>query len=138
MKIFKRLILCLILLSVVSCEKNTFSTTRNDSSPPVFNEGEKITITDRTGKSWDISHAVAVFHFDPDKFEHGLGQFAIKPIIDPKMLSPGNSGYPEPQERMLVIGTTIHEETRAYALEDLFGHEIANDIFGDTPVAIGY
>jgi hypothetical protein len=138
MKILNRVILCLIFLSVVSCEKTTFSTTRNDLSPPDYDEENKIYITDRTGKSWDITHAVHIFHFDPNNFEHGLGPFAIKPIIDPIMLSPGNSGYPDPKARLQVIGTTIQEESRAYALEDLFGHEIANDVFSNTPVAIAY
>jgi len=99
---------------------------------------DTIFITDRTGKLWDITHAVYEYGFDPANFEHGLGPNAIEPIQNPKMLSPGNPGYPDPEFNDLVIGITLNGESRAYLLDDLFGHEIANDRFGETYVAVGF
>ncbi len=138
MKILYIFIFCLFLLLLLGCEITTSSTTGDGTSPPVVFDGDKIFITDRTGKQWDITHAVHEYNFDPVEFEHGLGPFAIKPIQNPKMLSPGDPGYPAPEVSSRVIGTTINGDSRAYLLDDLFGHEIANDRFVDTHVAVGF
>ncbi len=140
MKLVYTLMVLLFSLLVYGCESTTYSSTRNDSSPPVIDEEEKIYIVDRTGKQWDITHAVNVYNFNPDRFDHGLGPYVLKPILNPKMLSPGDPGYPPPDVRFPshVIGTTIKKDTRAYPLDALLIHEIANDRFGDIFVAVGF
>ena len=128
----------LLSIFILNCEITTFSTTGDGTSPPVISDGEEIFITDRTGKQWDITHAVRVYKFDSTGFQFGSGPYAIKPIQNPKMLSPGDPGYPSPQVRSQVIGTTINGDTRAYPLDALDLHEIANDSFGDTHVAVAF
>ncbi len=138
MKILYIFIFCLFLLLLLGCEITTFSTTGNDFSPPIVTEGEKIFITDRTGKQWDITYAVRVYKFDSTGFQFGSGPYAIKLILNPKMLSPGDPGYPSPQVSSQIIGTTINADTRAYPLDALDLREIANDSFGDTHVAVAF
>jgi hypothetical protein len=140
MKLWYTLMVLFLSLTLYNCESTTFSSTRNDSAPPVIDEEEKIYIVDRTGKQWDITHAVRFFNFEANKFQSGSGPFAIKPILDPKMLSPGDPGYPAPDAKIpnQVIGTTIKGESRAYPLEFLELHEIANDSFGNIHVAVGF
>jgi hypothetical protein len=140
-------IFALLLPLLLSCESTTFSTTQDDSSPPIIvpppddeeeeDEEEKIYIVDRTGKQWDITEAVNVYKFDPDDFRFGLGPNAITPLINPEMFSPGDPGYPAPDDTQ-IIGTTINGDTRAYPLNTLVFHEIANDSFGDIDVAVGF
>ncbi len=104
----------------------------------VMEEDEMIFIVDATGKKWDVTHAVRRYGFDPNKFQYGLGPFAIRPIIDPNMLSPGDPGYPEDREAFLVIGTRVEGEARAYPLDVMITHEIVDDQFGETYVAVAY
>jgi len=146
MKLPHIFIFTLFLPLFFSCESTTFSTTQDDSAPPIIipppddeeeDEEEKIYIIDRTGKQWDITHAVNVYNFVPEDFQFGLGPYAIIPIINPEMLSPGDQGYPAPDATQ-VIGTTINGDIRAYPLESLVYHEIADDNFGDIHVAVAF
>lgn len=104
--------------------------------------GDRIEIVDRTGKKWDITHAVNKYGFEPDKFQFGLGPDAIKPILDPQMLCPGDPGYPkersERDELFLVLGASINGHTRAYPLKVMSRHEVADEKFGDSYVAVAY
>ena len=148
MKILYILIPYLFLLLFSGCESTTFSTTQDDSSPPIIvlpsdddeeeeDEEENIYIIDRTGKQWDITHAVKVYNFVPEDFQFGLGPFAITPIINPEMLSPGDPGFPAP-DATRVIGTTINGDIRAYPLETLVFHEIVDENFEDIHVAVAF
>ena len=148
MKVLYILMASLLTIVMMSCESTNFSTTNDDSPPPVIVEPpvvdeeedppeEKIYIVDRTGKQWDITHAVNVYNFRADGFQFGLGPHAIKPIINPEMLSPGDPDYPAPNETQ-IIGATINGDTRAYPLDLLRFNEIANDSFGGIPVAVGF
>ena len=76
--------------------------------------------------------------FDPAQFQFGLGPDRIKPINNPEFLSPGDSGYPSPEQTFRVIGTTIDGDSRAYPIGVLNSHEIVNDVFGDAHVTIGW
>lgn len=104
----------------------------------VLEEGEKIFIVDETGKKWDITHAVKKYGFKPKKFDYGFGPFSIKPILNPKMLSPGDAGYPSADATFIVIGTRLAGEARAYPLSVMRRHEIADEVFGDQYVAVAY
>jgi len=99
---------------------------------------ESIIIVDRTGKKWNITHAVNVYGFDPEGFQFGLGPFAIPPILDPQMFSEGDAGYPEDTDGTIIVGTSINGEARAYPLNILARHEIADENFDSIFVAVGY
>ena len=101
-------------------------------------EEEKVFITDHTGKSWDVTHAVRKYGMEPSMFGNGLGPFAIKPIINASMLSPGDLNYPLDSQGILVIGTSLNGFTRAYPIEILSRFEVANEKFGEAHVAVAY
>jgi len=105
----------------------------NDSS-----KNDRIFIVDRTGKKWDVTHAVKKYNFTPENFQYGLGPNAIKPILDPQMISPGDRGYPGSGDNLIVIGVILNGESRAYPLEVLYSHEIVDEKFGDMHVAVAF
>ena len=100
-------------------------------------EGE-VFITDHTGKAWDVTHAVGKYGMEPSMFGNGLGPFAIKPIVNARMLSPGDLNYPLDSQGMLVIGTSLNGFTRAYPIEILSRFEVANERFGEAHVAVAW
>jgi hypothetical protein len=103
----------------------------------VVEEGDRIYIVDQDGKSWDVTHAVKRYNMLPENFQFGLGVNAIRPIIDPEMLCPGESGYPRADER-IVIATVINGDARAYLIDDLNAHEVVDDTIGGVPLAVGW
>ena len=110
----------------------------------VEESGEKIYIADQTGKQWEISHAVKKYGMQPENFQFGLGPNWFTPLILPKMISPGEPGYPNGDDFFrnlgsdLVVGTEIGGDARAYPLAILYRHEIADEKFGDVYVAVAY
>jgi len=102
------------------------------------NAGEKIYITDKTGKKWDLTHAVEKYGFDTRNFQYGLGPFAITPINNPVMISPGEPGYPADNSTDAVIGLNIDGDARAYLIRTLSRHEVVNDRVGGKDVAVVY
>ena len=102
------------------------------------NRDEQVFITDRTGKKWDVTHAVPKYGFDPSNFQYGLGPHAITPINNPEMLSPGDKGYPVVDSAEAVIGLEIDGDARAYSIRKLSKHEVVNDRFGGKDVAVVY
>jgi len=124
----------LILIIVSSCEMTNSS---NDEAE-VVTRGSQIIIKDNTGKEWDVTHAVNEYGLVASQFQYGLGPFAIKPILNPEMLSPGDPDYPTNSNNQLVIGTTLNKDTRAYPLNVLSRHEVADEKFGDQHVAVAY
>jgi hypothetical protein len=107
-------------------------------SAEVIREDGKIFIRDQTGKRWDVTHAVEEYGFDPAAFEHGLGPTAIRPIQNPQMLRPGDTGYPADFDETVVLGAKLQGDARAYPLNVMIRHEIANESFGNTHVAVAY
>jgi hypothetical protein len=99
---------------------------------------EQIFITDRTGKKWNITHAVNKYGFEKSRFQFGLGPYAIQPINEPQFVISGQQGFPSRANPMQIIGTTINGDSRAYSLNVLHAHEIINDTFADVLVAVGY
>lgn len=98
---------------------------------------EPLVIQDRTGKTWDVAHALN-YNMQPAGFQYGLGPFAIKPIMDPRMLSPGDQNYPANFDNFRVMGTSLNGFTRAYPIDVMSRHEVANEQFGETHVAVAY
>ena len=105
---------------------------------PDSSDSNRIFIRDRTGKEWDITHAVNKYGFDPKRFQYGLGPFAIQPILEPKYLSPEDPAYPSVRESESVIGVELNGIVRAYPLSILGGHEIVDEKFDSTYVAVAY
>ena len=62
-------------------------------------------ITDRTGKRWDVAHA-AKYGLVPAGFQFGLGPLAIRPLIEPGMIFPGDREYPVRPGRRWYWGST--------------------------------
>ena len=126
-------IFILLILTIFSCD-----TLSPQEDIKVVKEDDKIYIVDRTNKKWDVTHAVNVYNFNAGSFQFGLGPFAIQPINNPDMISPGESGYPSNSSTSQVIGTFLYNHTRAYPLDVLSRHEIVNETFSGRPVAVGY
>lgn len=127
----------IILFFGIGCNN---STEPLDPEPQVQtgNNNEEIYIVDRTGKKWDITHAANKYGFNPGGFQFGLGPFAIAPIEEPEFFGPGDPGYPRDDETFLVIGTTINNDSRAYPIFVLKSHEIVDESFDTTYVAVAY
>jgi hypothetical protein len=123
-----------MMISLVSCS----STTITEQEAEVVTEDNRIFIVDQTGKKWDVTEAVRTYRFVASQFEFGLGPNAIRPIIDPEMLSPGDGGYGPADKTDYVIGTTLEGESRAYPINVLNLHEVVDDAFGDVHVAVGW
>jgi hypothetical protein len=107
-------------------------------SPQLIDPSEMVYITDRNGMTWDVTHGVHYYGMNPDNFNYGLGTDAIPPILNPQFLSPGDAGYPAPSETFEVLGVTIEGESRAYPLQTLLSHEVADDIIGTSRIAPAY
>ena len=59
-------------------------------------------------------------------------------MIEPAMLSPGETGYPISEGTFLVIGTSINGDTRAYGRFDIVSSEVVDDYIGGVPLAVAY
>ena len=126
----------LFLWSLAGCTQQTVT---DPAAPPDVGENEeRIILTDRTGKEWDITYAVNKYGFDPQKFRYGLGPFAIQPLMLPPVLCPGDAGYPDDQATFLSIGINLFGVTRAYPLYLMVRHEISNELFAGNYVAVAY
>jgi hypothetical protein len=125
------LVLPALLGLAVGCAKDP-------AGPEIVLAEGRLLIEDLSGKRWDVTHARNRYGLDPDLFRHGLGPGAIPPILRADMLLPGEPGYPEAGSKRLVIGVRVEASVRSYPLEIMGWHEIANDRFGNLPIAIGY
>ncbi|MCH8126338.1 DUF3179 domain-containing protein [candidate division KSB1 bacterium] len=123
-----------VLFLTISCSSDVSGP---DGAKVEMKDGRYL-IVDNTGKKWDVTHAKEKYGMEPAEFQFGLGPFAIKPILNPKMLSPGDTGYPFDNETFLVLATEINNDPRAYSIGVLSIHEIANEIFADAHVAVAY
>ena len=110
-------------------------TTIND---PDSSKNDRILIIDNTGKKWDVTHAVNEYNFIAENFQYGLGPNAIRPILNPQMISQKDRGYPGSGDDMIVIGVSLNGYTRAYPIRYLFSHEVVDEKFDSTYVAVSY
>jgi len=99
----------------------------------VQREDGKTYIVDRTGARWDVTQAESI-GFKAEGFQYGLGRDAFSPLDD-RSLQDGSDDV-DPWHR--VIGVTNENESRAYSVPKLRGHEIANSHIGETPIAAAY
>ena len=115
------------------------SLTANDQGGKQGDDTEfpKAVIWDFEAKSWDVTHAQK-YGMVPERFNHGLGTHHIRPILNPKMLSPGDQGYPSDDDDLLVMGVNLNGFTRAYPLYIMGRKEVADEQFGDAHVAVAY
>jgi len=134
MKIYlKRLIIFALPFIIWACAG------KNTGDPKDGNNGnEQVFITDRTGKKWDVTHAVQKYGLNPGNFQYGLGPYAITPINNPEMLSPRDEGYPADNSGEAVIGLEIDGDARAYSIRTLSRHEVVNDRVGSKDIAVVY
>jgi len=112
--------------------------TASDSSGNAFTVAEAVFITDRTGRKWDITHAVVRYNLEKGNFNYGLGPDAIQPVNSPDFLSPQDNGYPADDSGERVIGIEIEGDARAYPITPLSRHEVVNDYVGQSHVAVTY
>ncbi len=124
------------ILFFISCDTRTIEPI--DFSPPIVQNQDSISIIDQTGKEWDITHAVRKYGMKAENFQYGKGPYAIRPIINPKLLSPGDQGYPGASSSFIVIGVNIDNDVRAYPLFLMKSYEIVDEIISDTHVAVAY
>ena len=54
------------------------------------------------------------------------------------MISQKDRGYPGSGDDMIVIGVSLNGHTRAYPIRYLFSHEVVDDEFDRTYVAVSY
>ncbi len=109
--------------------------------PPVatvVEESDRLIIVDSDGKQWDVTHAFRAYGMIPREFQFGLGKDVIRPLIEPRMIRPGQNGYPAPDDERIVIGVSLNGDDRAYAIDDLNAHEVVNEVYGGQPVAVGW
>ena len=130
--LFGLALLMMILLG--SCSSSTIT----EEEAEVVSEDNRIFIVDQAGKKWDVTDAVRKYRFVAAQFEFGLGPNAIRPIIDPEMLSPGENGYGPGDKTEYVIGTTLEGDSSAYPINVLNLHEVVDESFGDVHVAVGW
>jgi hypothetical protein len=98
----------------------------------------RITITDRTGKVWDVTHAVNEYEFEASAFQFGIGPNAIPPVFDPLLVASGEAGFPASSDGFFVLGANIDGDERAYGISPLSRHEIINEVFGEAHLTVGY
>jgi hypothetical protein len=127
---FTLLAVAMVAAALAGC---SFTEVNEDVSAP-----ERVILTDQTGKEWDVTTAVHKYGFEVDRFEFGLGPRAIRPLIEPEMLSPGDLGYPADDAPFLVIGVSIDQDDRAYGKMDLTKNEVVDEFIGEAPVAVAY
>ena len=137
MKAYLKVVGFIGLAGLLACSSSTSSSAAEDPAPVVQQE-KRIFIIDRTGKQWDVTHAVKKYGFNADEFQFGLGPNAIPPINNPIFVQIGDPSFPSLNQTFLVIGTILNDEARAYPLFTLPSHEVVNDRCGDQYVAIGY
>jgi hypothetical protein len=110
----------------------------SDESDAPFAVSNSIVIVDRTGKRWDITHAVRKYGMHAGGWNYGLGPNAIRPIVNPHFHEPGDPGYPDAGNQIEVLGITIDGDSRAYPVWVLSSHEVVNDVVGGRHVAATY
>ena len=99
----------------------------------VVGKGSKVFLEDQTGYRWDITQARSI-GFDPHDFQYGIGKNAFKPLDDTDL----EDHVASPLQNPRVIGVTAGSESKAFSIDKLRYHEIANSSIDGVPVAAGY
>ncbi len=109
------------VLVLFACSGETDSVVRRQNG--------RISITDQTGREWDVTHAVETYDMDPEFFNFGIGVGAIPSIDNPVELIESDPGYPEENDNRDVFGLVINGIPRAYGVNTLVRHEVFNETF---------
>lgn len=109
------------ILVLFACTGETDTTVRRQNG--------RITITDQTGREWDVTHAVEVYDMDPEFFNFGIGVGAIPSIDNPVELTDSDPGYPDENDNREIFGVVIDDTPRAYGVNTLVRHEVFNETF---------
>jgi hypothetical protein len=99
----------------------------------VIEDGDKTYIVDLHGERWDVTQARSI-GFDPERFQHGIGRNAFKPLDDTSLTQ--ETGGVSKNQR--VIGVSDGKEANAYSVSRLWRHETANGFLGDQPITAAY
>jgi hypothetical protein len=99
----------------------------------VIEDGGKTYIVDLHGEHWDVTQARSI-GFDPQRFQHGIGRNAFKPLDDSSLTQ--ETGAVSKSQR--VIGVSDGKEANAYSVSRLQRHETANGFLGDQPITAAY
>jgi len=99
------------------------------STPEVPETGERLIITDRTGREWDVTHAYRLYNMDPGFFNFGIGIGAIPSVDNPRIIEEGDPDYPGDGSMIQVFGFDHNGEQRAYQVSTLTAHEVVNDVY---------
>jgi len=111
----------------------TLSYGQEASKNPDTSDKEETYLTDRTGRRWDITHAVTVYGMSPDYFNFGIGLGKIPSVDHPKIEDKTDPAFPSAEGEAAVIGVDYNGEQRAYAVEDMIRHEVFNENYpGDS------
>ena len=103
----------------------------------VRTDGESVTITDRSRKTWEVGNAHK-YGLRPGGFQYGLGPHAIPPVNNPIMAAPGDRDYPSDGVTARVMGVNLRGSVRAYSLAVMSRHEVVNEVFGEAHLAVAY
>lgn len=99
----------------------------------VIREEGRIFIVDQLGERWDVTQAVSL-GFEPQGFQFGVGKSAFTTLDDTHLKdTPRASG-----DGTRVIGITDGKEAKAYSVDKMRYHEVANTSIGGDPVAAAY
>ena len=107
--------------------------------PPAFaasyvvTEGGHTYIVDQRGERWDVTTAKKA-GYNPYYFKYGMGRFAFTPLDDSAL----STKHPYISRRLRVIAFTDDEGGRAFSVDKLRRHEVANSWQNGIPVAVGY
>ena len=99
----------------------------------VITQGGKTYIKDRKGEKWDITQAISI-GFSPAYFQYGLGRNAFY-ILDDRHLTDDPKRV---SKSLRVLGVQEGNESKAFSIKKLKGHEIANSYIGNTPITAAY
>jgi len=99
----------------------------------VIRKNGKIFIKHMKGEKWEITQAVS-FGFRPYNFKHGIGRNAFSPFYDCHL----STAAIRTSQGLRILGVQGENESKAFSIIKLKGHEIANSYIGDTPITAAY
>ncbi len=102
----------------------------------VNNDGRDSQVTFWQNMGWKTNFDISLVSFD-EIFSGGVPRDGIPPIDNPKFVDFAEANV-WVGDREPVISLAVNGEARAYPLQILTWHEIANDVVGGTPVAVTF
>ena len=99
----------------------------------VKKEGDKTFIVDRAGESWDVTQAESI-SFKSERFQYGIGMNAFTSLDDSELSDNVGSA----SGNLRILGVDDGSQAKAYSIQRLRRHEIANSKIGSEPIAVGF